>query len=92
MSKTSSRPFSETWMVDSPLALESYLEAVESEQERISILEGVLAQMRQRLDLAPREEATPSVNEIRAMFAQYQSSSTAPPKPISELVSDMREE
>lgn len=79
-------------MADSPLALESYLEAIESEQERLSIMEEVLMQMRQRLELTPREKATLSIEEIRAMFGRYQHASNAPAKPISELVSDMREE
>lgn len=92
MSKTSSRHSPVAWMADSPLALETYLEAIESEQARTSIMEEVLIRMRQQLDLPPREEEIPSIEEIRAMFARYQRASAAPARPISELVSDMREE
>jgi hypothetical protein len=92
MSKTPSPPPHIAWMADSPLALETYLEALASGQERVSIMEKVLTQMRQQLELAPPEEATPTIDQIRAMFARYQHAIDAPAKPISELVSDMREE
>lgn len=80
------------WSADSPLALETYLVALESEQARLSIVESVLSQMRQRLDLPPREPPPPSADEIRALFARYQKSVPAPEKLISQMVVDMREE
>ncbi len=92
MDKPTTQPAEVAWLADSPLALETYVEAFESEQARRAILEGVLTQMRERLDLTPREQAAPTIDEIRAMFTRYQRTADAPVKPISQLVSDMREE
>jgi len=81
-----------TLPANGPLALETYLTTLESEQARLSILEDVLSQMRQQLGAPRKKQSPPSAQEIRALFARYQKTAPVPEASISQLVVEMREE
>jgi hypothetical protein len=79
------------WPVDSPLAIESYVVAMELEDALRETIADTLAQIQKRLDV-PEDEEPLTVEQIREMFRRYQQAHPSEQKLLSEMVTDMREE
>ena len=80
-------------LVDSPLGIDAYLTALESEQAYRSTLDQVLTQTRRRLDLpVSQAPSLPSAAEVRALFARYQQAAPTRQKRLAQVVVEMREE
>ena len=91
MSKLRAQAVDSTWPMDTPLALENFVVAEESQRAYQEIMDGLLSDLRKRFNL-PVGEEPPSIDQVRALFVRYRQ--TAPPqhKLMSEMVAEMREE